>query len=369
MSKLLYTYLLLNTITKAISLTKMEETFEEWHKKYGKNYSNALEHRYRLSVFASNYAEIEYRNSLNRTFTLGLNRFADLTNDEFRSKHLSSTMKREYSNDNTEYIKLNVDVIPSEVDWTQKGAVTPVKNQGQCGSCWAFSSTGAIEGAWFIATGQLVSLSEQELVDCSTAEGNQGCNGGLMDQAFKYVILNDGICSESAYPYTGMQNNCMSTTIQKMVGSYNPKQAIGPTGNDDSGNDDIPVITLRENMINCTKIAKIKSYVDIQPNNDTALMIAVAQQPVSVAVEADGLDWQFYMGGVVTDSCGTNLDHGVLVVGYGTDYTSQPLSYWKVKNSWGESWGENGYIRLGRGSKFDPNGECGILMQPSYPVV
>jgi C1A family cysteine protease len=210
-----------------------------------------------------------------------------------------------------------------------KEFLCPTTQQFECGSCWAFSTTGSIEGAWFLKTGQLVSLSEQQLVDCSGSEGNQGCNGGLMDNAFEYVIKNGGICSEANYSYTATQGNCES----------------------------------------CIPVAKITSYVDVTPNNTESLMAAVAQQPVSVAVEADGLDWQFYFGGVVTDSCGLNLDHGVLVVGYGTDYTTQPQDYWKVKNSWGADWGEQGYIRLGRGTKFDPAGECGILMDPSYPVV
>ena len=221
----------------------------------------------------------------------------------------------------------NVKELPAEVDWVAKGAVTPVKNQGQCGSCWSFSTTGSVEGAWFIKTGELVSLSEQQLVDCSGPEGNQGCNGGMMDNAFQYIIKNGGICSEANYSYTATQGNCET----------------------------------------CTPVAKISSYVDVTPNNTQSLMMAVAQQPVSVAVEADGLDWQFYFGGIVTDSCGLNLDHGVLVVGYGTD--SSAGDYWKVKNSWGQDWGEQGYIRIGRGSKFDPAGECGILMDPSYPVV
>lgn len=339
----------------ASSLTLIEEVFEKWHEKYQKVYTDALEHRYRYSVFAQNYAEVEYRNSLGRTFTLGLNQFADLTNEEFRSRYLSGI--NENNSKRSEYYKTPyVKSLPSEVDWTQKGAVTPVKNQGQCGSCWAFSTTGSIEGAWFIATGELVSLSEQQLVDCSGPEGNQGCNGGLMDQAFEYVIKNGGICGEAEYPYTAVQGSCMASF-----------EAIGPTGNDDNSNDDIPVLANKLTS-NCTNVAKIHSYVDVQHNNDTALMIAVAQQPVSVAVEADGLDWQLYFGGVVTDACGTNLDHGVLVVGYGTDSISNQ-TFWKVKNSWGETWGENGYIRLGRGAKFDPNGECGILMQPSYPVV
>merc|ERR1719183_386935 len=203
------------------------------------------------------------------------------------------------------------------------GAVTPVKNQAQCGSCWAFSSTGSLEGAMFVATGKLISLSEEDLVQCNSIT-DHGCQGGLMDNAFDWVQQN-GICSEEAYPYTsgsGTTGTCKKT---------------------------------------CTPIVTITGHTDVPSNDESALKAAVSQQTVSVAIEADKSAFQLYKGGVLDNSaCGKQLDHGVLVVGYGTD----GKDYWKVKNSWGASWGEKGYIRMVRGSN-----QCGIGNQPSYPVV
>lgn len=281
----------------------------------------------RFRVFRENAARIVKHNSEKLSWTMALNQFADLTSDEFSAKYIggfrSAPTQKSY-----ELSHLRDDSIPASVDWTTKGAVTPVKNQGQCGSCWAFSTTGSVEGVTFITTGTLVSLSEQQLVDCSGSYGNQGCNGGLMDNAFQYIIANGGLCSEASYPYTGQDGTCQSSS--------------------------------------CTSAAKITGYKDVPQDSDSAFMSAIAQQPVSVAVEADQLAFQFYSGGVMTGTCGTNLDHGVLAVGYGSDSGSD---FYKVKNSWGASWGMNGYILLGRGSSYNSGqGQCGILMQPSYPT-
>jgi len=217
--------------------------------------------------------------------------------------------------------------LPATVDWVAAGAVTAVKDQGQCGSCWSFSSTGAIEGAKFVATNQLISLSEQQLIDCSVAQGNQGCNGGMMDQAFQYVMT-AGSDSEASYPYTATgPNSCQASQY--------------------------------------TAVTHITNFKDVQQNSENALKAAVAQQPTSVAVCAqDG--WQFYSGGVLT-SCCTAIDHGVLAVGYGTDPSTNQM-YWKVKNSWASSWGENGYIRILRTETDGSAGMCAIATEPSFPT-
>jgi len=209
--------------------------------------------------------------------------------------------------------------------------VTPVKNQQQCGSCWAFSTTGSLEGAWQIASGKLVSLSEQQLVDCSKAEGNMGCGGGLMDNGFKYLEEN-AACTEESYPYLAKNGQCTASSCTVGV----PKGSV--TG-----------------------------FKDVETDDEQALMEAVSKGPVSIAIEADHQAFQFYSGGVLKKACGTRLDHGVLVVGYGE---SNGVKFWKVKNSWGESWGEQGYIELERENSPDGKaGECGLLSQPSYPVV
>ncbi|RQW15005.1 hypothetical protein EHS17_16055, partial [Rhodobacteraceae bacterium CH30] len=188
---------------------------------------------------------------------------------------------------------------PEFVDWREKGAVAVVKDQGSCGSCWAFSTTGAVEGINQIVTGDLISVSEQELVDCDTSY-NQGCNGGLMDYAFEFIIKNGGIDTEEDYPYTGRDGRCDAT---------------------------------RKNA----KVVSIDGYEDVPLNDESALKKAVSNQPIAVAIEAGGREFQFYTSGIFTGSCGTELDHGVLAVGYGSEGGKD---YWIVKNSWGAEWGE-----------------------------
>jgi len=302
--------------------------FSVWKTAHAKQYVSADEEVLRQAIFEANLARVNAHNAKGLPWTMGMNEFGDLTPAEFAAARIGGYVPRKLRGSNSQTVGAgDVSVLPASVDWTSKGAVTPVKNQGQCGSCWAFSTTGSVEGINEINGKGLISVSEQQLVDCSGAYGNMGCNGGLMDNAFQYIIANGGLCTEAAYPYTAQDGTCKTS---------------------------------------CTKTVKIAGYKDVTASNDIALATAVAQQPVSVAIEADQSSFQFYNGGVLTAACGTSLDHGVLAVGYGT---SAGTEYWKVKNSWGASWGMNGYVLLARGSQYNGgSGQCGIYLDPSYPT-
>jgi len=307
-----------------------EDEYQSMFTKFMQQYNKKYTHDtffYRYTVFKQNMDKIELANRQKHSYKLGMNAMGDMTHAEFKAAKLGyKRVDRSFlraKNTAGPHQKLIGKAAPASLDWRTSGAVTGVKDQGQCGSCWAFSTTGSVEGAHQIATGSLVGLSEQQLVDCSQAQGNQGCNGGLMDQAFQYIITNGGITSETQYPYTATDGTC-NTGV--------------------------------------TSVTTISGFSDVTSGDETALQAAVQIGPVSVAIEADQSCFQFYSGGVLSDpSCGTQLDHGVLAVGWGT-MTGQ--DYWIVKNSWGKSWGiQSGYVLIARGSD-----ECGIATENSYPT-
>jgi len=311
-----------------LSEEQYQDAFVSFMAQYQKKYSHeSFFDRY--NVFKANLDFIEQHSSCNSSYTVAMNQFGDLTAAEFGASYTGlNYVDTPFIRSKNAPTEPRVNANPTTVDWRTK-AVTGVKNQGQCGSCWSFSSTGSIEGAWAIKGNTLVSLSEQQLVDCSGPQGNNGCNGGWMDYAFQYVIKNKGITGESDYAYTARQGTCA---------------AAGKT--------------IR---------ATISSFKDVPANSDPSLETAVALGPVSVALEADKSSFQFYSGGVFSDpSCGVALDHAVLAVGYNV---LGGTPYWIVKNSWGTGWGLSGYIYIARGTTNSGKGVCGINSAPSYPVV
>jgi len=299
-------------------------TFTAWMQKHGKTYTNA-EFLNRYSIFKNNMDYARDWNAKNTDTVLGMTIMADLTNAEYQKIYLGTKITVTTPPAKVDNVK---DTYNATVDWRTKNIVTPIKNQGQCGSCWSFSTTGSTEGAHALKTGNLVSLSEQNLMDCSTSYGNQGCDGGLMDDAFKYIIANKGIDTEESYPYQAVQGTCQ----------YNAAN---------SG-------------------ATLTTYTDVPQGDEKSLATAVLAQPVSVAIDASHTSFQLYTTGIYYDifCSATRLDHGVLAVGFGTDTTSTH-NYWIVKNSWGTSWGQAGFIYMSK----DRNNNCGIASMASYPTV
>lgn len=309
----------------------VSKAFEDFITKFEKSYATKEERQKRFDIFTSNVQHIEKHNAAGHSYQLGITAFTDLKPEEFALDHVGCMTKSKEPWSGLPYLGreefVNKTSLPKSLDWVKKGAVTDPKNQGKCGSCWSFSTSGALEGAWKIASGKLISLSEQQLVDCAK-NGNMGCQGGSMDLAFSYLEKHN-VCTEQSYPYLAAQGTCHQTNCSVGV----PKGSI-------------------------------VGFKDVSAKDMNALMQAVSKQPVSVAIEADQMAFQLYKGGILSQQCGTKLDHGVLLVGYGTE---NGVDYWKVKNSWGAEWGENGYIRMKRGVPKD--GECGIKDQPSYPIV
>ena len=327
--------LLLLSFFYKVSGANVLERFNDWINRFQISFQNDT-HLYNVyKKWTANDDFITKTNAQNLTYTLGHNQFSGMDSNDYRKYILldfKTNMDKLIDMDTFDYVS-----VPPSVDWVKAGAVTPVKNQGQCGSCWSFSATGALEGAYYNKYGVLESFSEQQLVDCDNLKNggrDHGCNGGLMDNAFSWIKKNGGLCLEQNYPYVS--------------GTTTVAETCKTTCHNDAN-------------------SKILSFMDVLPNSDQSMLVALTKQPVSVAIEADQPTFQLYKSGVFTGTCGTNLDHGVLVVGYGTEGT---VDYYTVKNSWGETWGTGGYIKLARGPTYNNgSGQCGVLMQASYPVL
>ncbi|TMW91717.1 hypothetical protein EJD97_013981 [Solanum chilense] len=324
--------------TQPLSEETVFQLFQEWKQKHGKVYMNKKEEEMKLENFKRNVKYIVEKNSKRKSdsdYLVGLTKFADMSNEEFRQVHTykitipfnkRKTIQMKVAEKETTLFSCDA---PPSIDWRKHGAVTKVKDQGQCGACWAFSASGAMEGINAIVAGELISLSEQELIDCDTSN-NSGCKGGLMDPAFEWVINNGGIDSAADYPYTAhSQGHC----------NYNKVNH---------------------------KVVTIDGYRDVA-KEESALLCAAAQQPVSVAIDGSSPDFQLYLGGIYDGECSDDpnkISHGVVIVGYDSDGYDD---YWIIKNSWGTEWGMEGYGYIRRNTNL-PYGVCAINSLASYPT-
>jgi cathepsin L len=331
--------LLITENTVGFNNSTYETEFNAYIIKYNKNYNqkkNETEYLMRYKLFSENMEYIKYSNmNTTKTYKLGINNFTDMSKMEFNRKYLNirinETHKQQHylKHNNHHHSQHNISnkTIPQSIDWRASGIVTDVKDQGQCGSCWAFSAVGAIEGQHALNTSQLVSLSEQNLVDCATNYSCEGCNGGFPDDAMDYVLNNSGIDTETSYPYNAADGSC----------SYN------------KSNDG----------------ANITGVVKLPSGNMTALYDALAfVGPISVALDAE-YDFQLYSSGIFssTECSSSMLDHAVLAIGYGVSMNG--TKYLMIKNSWGTDWGMDGYIYF----SAEIDNMCGIASYASYPLV
>jgi len=301
----------------------LQSEFQKWRVEHSKFYSNANEYQKRYAIWSSNYKRVLQHNSEDHTYEVGMNYFADLDNAEFRALYTMPKMpSAEHSG---EPFYPHGYLIPESLDWRTLGMVNPVKDQGQCGSCYAFGAVAGMEAAYAKAGHSLVRMSEQNAIDCSWNYGNEGCNGGWHYSVFDYVIKNGGIDGEATYPYTAKSSYTCKYKAENSVGT-------------------------------------IKSYYKVDENED-ALLQAAAEGVVSIAIDAGNWSFQMYKSGVYNEpKCSpTDLDHAVALVGFGTQ---NGQDYWIVRNSWGTSWGNKGYILMSRGK----NNQCGVATEAYLPV-
>jgi cathepsin L len=304
-----------------LSDSEYQNAFAKWMQSHKKFYEHS-EFQRRFQIFRSNLDFVVAHNNANKSFTVAMNKFGDLTAEEFGRFYLGTR----YTFSGSFSAPSAPTALPVSWNWNTRGAVTPIKNQEQCGSCWAFSTTGSTEGCHYLTKNHLVSLSEQNLMDCSYNQGNQGCDGGLMTQAMQYIISNGGIDTEASYPYTAQDGTCTYSAANRG--------------------------------------ATLTNYVNVNQGDENDLQVKVHKGPTSVAIDASHSSFQFYSSGVYTepDCSSTELDHGVLSIGWGTASTGG--AYWIVKNSWGTDWGMNGFIWMAR----NQNNMCGIATMATLPI-
>ncbi|KAG9268258.1 procathepsin L isoform X7 [Astyanax mexicanus] len=333
--RVLLTVTTLVAVVSATSVSLEDLEFQEWKLKYGKSYDSEEEESQRKMIWMTNLKLVLEHNMLAdqglKTYRLGMNHFADMDDQEyqqmFRGYLRPSNRTKPRSAGRFLQQAENV-ALPYSIDWRDNGYVSDVKTQGHCASCWAFSAAGALEGQMFRKTGSLVSLSTQQLVDCSWLDGNDGCGGGSMELAFEYISRSGGLQTESDYPYKAREGMCM----------FNPQNVSG----------------------------KCHDFEELPKGEEKDLQKAVvAVGPVSVAIDSSNKTFLLYQSGIYNEPyCSSyNVNHGVLVVGYNTD--SSGREYWVVKNSWGVQWGEQGYIRMSR----NKDNQCGIATRASFPLV
>lgn len=309
---------------------KVVSAFQQWSQVNGRSYGSPTEKDFRLKVFSKNFKKVEQQNTKpGATWTAELNHFADLTEEEFTAKYLGYEAQTTETGLGTPFksSRSETNPLPETIDWRKEGATTPVKDQARCGSCWAFAATGAMETAYFLQYGELVNLSEQQLIDCSKRYGNHGCSGGLPDFAFKYV-KDHGLVTEDEYPYAAKDQRCKT------------QQTVDPA-------------------------IQLKGFKDIASQKYEDLLEAVGEGSVAIGVHAQ--NFMMYKSGIFRDDkCAQQgLNHGIVLVGYGEENGEK---YWIIRNSWGTKWGEAGYGRFYRDDHDGPQ-TCGLDLAASMPIV